>query len=64
MPFVLPNFQALLNLLPQGSLARELVATFDDAESVQAVREQLRAKLAARIEGKKEELRRAENQVD
>lgn len=64
MPLALPNLQALLDRLPQGSLARELVATFKDAESRETVRDQIRANLASRVEGKKEELRRAEDQMD
>lgn len=64
MPLSLPNLQALLDRLPEGALAKELVATFADAESIEAVRHQLSAKLTARIDEKKKELRRAEDQVD
>lgn len=64
MALALPNLRALLDRLREGSLAKELVAVFSDVGSVEAIRDQLRANLTARIERKNEELRRAEDQMD
>lgn len=63
MPLTLPNLQALVDRLPDGTLAKELVTAFAGAESIEAVRNLLRAKIDARIEEKKKELLRAEDQM-
>lgn len=61
MALTLPNLQALVDRLPDGTFAKELVTAFADAESIEAVRNDLRAKIEARIEAKKQELLRAED---
>ncbi|MGA8222430.1 MAG: hypothetical protein WB780_12310 [Candidatus Acidiferrales bacterium] len=41
MPHPAPNLQALIDKLPQDSLARKLVAAFETGENIEAVREKL-----------------------
>jgi hypothetical protein len=42
MPYPATNLEALINKLPEGSLARKLVAAFETGENIEAIRQRLK----------------------
>jgi hypothetical protein len=64
MPYPVPNLQALVDKLPEGSLARKLVAAFEAGENLDAIRQKLTEIVEEEIRRKKEEAQHAQAALD
>jgi hypothetical protein len=53
MPYPAPNLEALINKLPEGSLARKLVAAFETGENMEVIRQRLKEILEEEVRLKK-----------
>jgi hypothetical protein len=53
MPYPAPNLEALINKLPESSLARKLVAAFETGENMEAIRQRLKEILEEEVRLKK-----------
>ncbi|MBN2565025.1 MAG: hypothetical protein JXB46_04885 [Candidatus Eisenbacteria bacterium] len=63
MSAMVPNLEALVELLREGSAARELVEAFRGLESLEECRACLGAVVQARLEAKLKELSNADDHV-